>query len=275
MEPILASQRTRRIAAGAFFALALAYAFVAGLRTVADFDVGWLLATGRYLVTHHEIPRTDVLSYTAYGVPWIYPPFGGALLYLAYALGGFAALSWINAFACATVIAIAVGRPRFLTCALAILAVPSIAFRTAPRAELFTTFFFAAYLAVLWKHGQEEQTKGKNRLWLLPLIMLIWVNVHPGFAVGLALLAVYVAKELLEFFSAERRPAAQARLKIATPWIVLSLLATLVNPWGARVYQGLLAQNKVSALHDALIGEWSGVRLTAASFGGAFQLRDP
>jgi hypothetical protein len=144
MEPILVSQRTRRIAAWAFFALALAYAFVAGLRTVADFDVGWLLATGRYLVTHHEIPRTDILSYTAYGVPWIYPPFGGALLYLAYAVGGFAALSWVNAFACTAVTAVAVGRPRLLTCALAILAVPSIAFRTAPRAELFTTFFLAA-----------------------------------------------------------------------------------------------------------------------------------
>ena len=270
MEPILVSQRTRRIAAWAFFALALAYAFVAGLRTVADFDVGWLLATGRYLVTHHEIPRTDILSYTAYGVPWIYPPFGGALLYLAYAVGGFAALSWVNSFACAAVTAVAVGRPRLLTCALAILAVPSIAFRTAPRAELFTTFFLAAYLAVLWKHRPE-----KNRLWLLPLIMLVWVNVHPGFVVGVALLAVYIAKELLEFCVASRRPAAQARLKDATPWIVLSLLATLVNPWGTRVYQGLLAQNKVSPLHDALIGEWSGVRLTAASFSGAFQLRDP
>src|SRR5580698_8182770 len=183
MEPILVSQRTRRIAAWAFFALALAYAFVAGLRTVADFDVGWLLATGRYLVTHHEVPRTDIFSYTAYGVPWIYPPFGGALLYLAYAVGGFAALSWVNSFACAAVTAIAVGRPRPLTCGLAILAVPSIAFRTAPRAELFTTLFFAVYLALLCKQRRE----GNAPLWLLPPIMLVWVNVHSGFSAGIAL----------------------------------------------------------------------------------------
>jgi tetratricopeptide (TPR) repeat protein len=275
MDPF--SERTRLIAAWALFGLALAYAFVAGLRTVADFDVGWLLATGRYLVSHHAVPRTEVLSYTAYGVPWIYPPFGGALLYLAYAVGGFAALSWINAVACAAVIAVAVGRPRLLTCALAILAVPSIAFRTAPRAELFTTFFFAAYLALLWKHPPERKEEGNEKrfLWLLPLIMLVWVNVHPGFVVGLVLLGVYVAQELLESCSASRRPDAKARLKSAAPWIVLSMLATLVNPWGVKVYAGLLAQNKVAQLHSALIGEWSGVRLTAASFAGAFQLRDP
>jgi tetratricopeptide (TPR) repeat protein len=272
-------ERTRRIATWTLFGLALAYALVSGLRTVADFDVGWLLATGRYLVSHHAVPRTDVLSYTAYGVPFIYPPFGGALFYLVYTVGGFAALSWMDAFACAATVAIAVvvagGRPRLLTCTLAILAVPSIAFRTAPRAELFTTLFFAAYLALLWKPRGEAGREAKSRLWLLPLIMLVWVNVHPGFVVGLALLGLYAAQELLDLCFASRRPDAAARLKSAAPRIALSILATLINPWGVKVYGGLLAQSNVTQLHSALIGEWSGVRLTVASFAGAFQLRDP
>ena len=111
----LFTARARRLATWALFGLALAFAFVAGLRTVSDFDVGWLLATGRYLVTHHAVPKTEVLSYTAYGTPWIYPPFGGALLYLLYSAGGFAALSWLNAIACALVTALAIGRPRLLS----------------------------------------------------------------------------------------------------------------------------------------------------------------
>ena len=154
----------------------MAYAFASGLRTVADFDVGWILAMGRQLVAQHQVPRTEFLSYTAFGVPWIYPSFGGALLYLAYAAGGFAALSWVNALACVAVVALAVGRPRVLTSALAIFAVPSIVLRTAPRAELFTTLFFAVFLALLRRHRQEE----KSFLWLLPLIMIAWVNAHPG-----------------------------------------------------------------------------------------------
>ena len=267
----LFGERTQRIAAWALFGLALAYAFVAALRTVADFDVGWLLATGRYLVSHHEVPRTDVLSYTAYGVPWIYPPFGGALLYLVYTVGGFAALSWMNAVACVAVVAVSVGRPRFLTCALAILAVPSIAFRTAPRAELFTTFFFAVYLALLWKHRRE----GQAPLWLLPPIMLAWVNAHSGFSAGIALLGFYAAQELLELCFASRRLEAARRLQSAAPWIVLSVLATAINPWGFGVYRALLAHNKLAEFQSAVVGEWSAVRLTAASFAGALQLRDP
>jgi len=264
----LFAERNWRILAWALFGLALAYAFVSGLRTVADFDVGWILAMGRQLVAQHQVPRTEFLSYTAFGVPWIYPSFGGALLYLAYAAGGFAALSWINALACAAVVALAVGRPRVLTSALAIFAVPSIVLRTAPRAELFTTIFFAVFLALLRRHRQEE----RSFLWLLPLIMIAWVNTHPGFAAGIAVLGVYVALELMEF---SRRAQAAARLKSAAPWLALTILATLVNPWGFRVYQGLVAQQRVTRLQSVQVGEWSGVHLSAASIAGVFQLRDP
>jgi tetratricopeptide (TPR) repeat protein len=263
--------RTRRIAAWALFGIALTYAFIAGLRTVSDFDVGWLLAMGRHLVVHHQVPRTDVLSYTALGTPWIYPPFGGALLYLAYAWGGFSVLSWVGALACVAVVAICIGRPRLLTCGLSILAIPSIAFRTAPRADLFTTLLYAAFLAVLYKYRRDGKIYG----WLLPFLMLAWVNTHPGFAAGLVLLGLYVAGQLLEFSFPLRRQQTAARLKTATPWIALTVLATLINPWGIRVYQGYLAQSKIMQLLNGLVGEWSGVRLTLSSFAGAFQLRDP
>jgi tetratricopeptide (TPR) repeat protein len=267
----LVAQRTQRIAAWVLFALAVAYAFVAGLRTVADFDVGWILAMGRFLVSHHQVPRTEFLSYTAFGTPWIYPSFGGALLYLAYAAGGFAALSWINAIASAAVVAMAVGRPRLFTSALAIFAVPAIALRCAPRAELFSTLFFATFLALLWRHRRGEN----GCLWLLPLLMIAWVNAHPGFLSGIAVLGVYVALELLEFASAQRRVQAAARLRSAVPWIVLAIFATVMNPWGVKVYQGFAAQDKVTALQSVQGSYWSGVHLTAATFAGVFQLRDP
>ncbi len=274
MEMDFFSERTRRMAARTLFGLALAYAFIAGLRTVADFDVGWLLALGRYLVTQHVVPRTDVLSYTASGVPWIYPPFGGALLYLVYTVGGFSALSWINAIGCAAVVAVTVGRPRLLTTSLAILAVPSIAFRTAPRAELFTTFFFAAYLALLCRHRRQE-SETEARLWLLPLMMLVWVNVHSGFSSGVVLLGAYVAWELLDCCFASRRLAAVMRLKSAVPWILLSVLATAINSWGFGVYRALGAHSKLADFQSAVVSEWAAMRLTPAAFAGAFQLRDP
>ncbi|HEX8811205.1 MAG TPA: tetratricopeptide repeat protein, partial [Terracidiphilus sp.] len=217
------------------------------------------------------MPRTELLSYTAYGTPWIYPPFGGALLYLVYAVGGLAALSWVNALACVLVTGIAMGRPRLLTSALAIFAVPSIAFRTVPRAELFTMLFFTAFLALLCQHRRE----GRAPLWLLPVMMLVWVNAHSGFSAGLALLAAYVALELTEFCFKPRRLGAGLRLKRATPWVALSLVVTTVNPWGVGVYRALLAHNKLADLQGGMVGEWAAMRLTAASLAGALQLRDP
>ena len=67
--------------------VALIYAFLAGLRTVSDFDIFWRMATGRWVYQHHHVFSTDVFSYTAYGQPWIYP-VGSALLFFAtYAIG--------------------------------------------------------------------------------------------------------------------------------------------------------------------------------------------
>lgn len=122
--------------------LAVAYAALASLRTVCDPDTGWQLATGRYLLQHHAIPSTDVLSYTSPGVAFHYPPFAGALLYLIYSGFGYAGLSVFCAL-CAAGLALylvlrAPPEARWAAAALTLLAVPSLAYRTTPRADLFT-----------------------------------------------------------------------------------------------------------------------------------------
>src|SRR6516164_2949433 len=87
-------------------AIALIYAFLAGLRTVSEFDLGWQLATGRWVVQHHHAPSTDVFSYTAQGEPWIYPVGAGLVFYGAYLLGGYGLISWIGAAACVGTVAL-------------------------------------------------------------------------------------------------------------------------------------------------------------------------
>ena len=77
-----------------FILLVLLSALCAGLHTVADYDMGWQLATGRYVVQHHQISRTDVSVVNFSGKPWAYPPFAGVLLYLRYCAFGSAGLSW-------------------------------------------------------------------------------------------------------------------------------------------------------------------------------------
>ena len=260
-----------RYGVGAVMVLVLLYAALAGLRTVSDPDTGWQLASGRYIVQHRRIPSTDVLSYTARDGEWIYPPLAELVLYGLYALGGFAALSWLNSIACLATVAIAFSAETGLAAILlAILAIPRIADRTAPRADLFTTLLFAALLATLWRHFRGRYAP----LWLIPLLMVIWVNAHPGFVAGLALLAGYASLELLEFAFAERRGAPVGRLRRAAPWLLAALPATLCNPWGWNIYTTVIRQEQAQGVHENVLAEWKHTPISFETLSQALDWRN-
>ena len=232
----VSSERCYRFARSALIFLLLLNALSAGLHTVGDSDMGWHLATGRWVVEHRQVPRTDVLSFPSAGTPWMYPPFAGVLFYLIYNAFGYAGLSWFCALACLAVVAYLVRRGDMVSAVLALLAVGSIATRTAARADLFSTLFFALFLGELWAY----QRGMRSRLWLLPVIMLFWVNLHPGFIAGLGVIGAYLLIELSDLPLADRRQAVLLRLRRVWPWLVACGAATLVNPWGARIYTASL-----------------------------------
>ena len=235
-------------------ALVLLYAFLAGLRTVTDYDLGWQLATGRWVAQHHSVPSTDVFSYTAAGRPWIYPVGSGLVFYALFLLGGYALLSWAGAVACSGAVALLLRRGTALTAAIAVAAIPRIAARTTPRADLFTVVLFAAFLSLLW----EQHQTGRARLWVLPLLMFLWVNLHLGFVAGLALMAAYVLLELETILlHSQQGPAAVLRLRRFWPWGAATALATLLNPWAWNIYIALFRQEKAMAAHAQWISEWA------------------
>ena len=251
--------------------VALTYAVLAGLRTVADYDVFWQMATGRWVVQHHKVFSTEIFSYTAEGQPWIYPVGAGVLFYGAFLAGGYALISWVGSLACASTIALLLRRGSGVTAALAIIAVPAIAARTAPRADLFTIVLFAAFLSILW----EQAEAGTGKLWLLPLLMAAWVNLHLGFVAGLTLVCAYLALEAIRFCVEGQRRDTGKRLKVAAPWVAGTFFATLVNPWGWGIYQALFRQEAAMEVHSGRITEWAGVSFTRSTLGQALAIQDP
>ena len=254
----------------ALSAIALVYALLAGLRTLTDNDLGWQLATGRWVIQHHSVPSTDVFSYTAAGQPWVYPVGAGVLFYWAYQLGGYALISWLGAAACAGTVALLLRRGSAVSAAIAIVAVPLIAYRTAPRADMFTVVLFAAVLSLLW----ENYRTGRARLWLLPLLMAAWVNLHPGFVAGLALILAYVLIELSDaILSKPGRTEALRHIRRAAPWFAATALATLINPWGVGIFGALARQQRVSEAHQFWIGEWTSIPMNWSAFATGLNLR--
>ena len=267
----LAKVPVERILFYALGAVALVYALSAGLKTIAEFDLGWQMATGRWIVQHHQIPSTEVFSYTAAGQPWIYPVGAGLLFYGLFLLGGYALLSWLAAVACVGVVALLLRRGSAVSSALAILAVPMITSRTTPRAEMFTVVLFAATLSLLW----QQHESGNARLWLLPALMVAWVNLHPGFIAGLGLLGAYVMVEVLDMLQPGLRRGAVTRLRCAWPWLLATCAATLVTPWGWNVFQVIARQEAAMGAHSQLILEWAPIPMNLTHIWNGLSLRDP
>lgn len=279
---------TRRQAAIALSALALAYAFLAGFHTIDETDMGWHMATGRYVLQHHVIPTTDVLSYTSPGAEWIYPPFGGVLFCLIHSAAGYAGLTWFCALALTGLVACLLRRPSrpqsIAVAVLAIFAVPELALRISPRPDLFNQLFFAIFLVLLWRFHlgadiDEGSPSAHIRLWLLPAVMLFWANFHPGFIIGLGTVFAYLMAEGLELISRARRAATLKRLRLAWPPLAATMVATLLNPFGYKIYKAsvdlafLLPTNRPT--RGLLITEFDAVPKSLPSLAGALDWRNP
>jgi tetratricopeptide (TPR) repeat protein len=244
----------------ALVTLALVYALIAGLKTVVDFDLGWQMASGRYLLSHHAIPRTEMFSYTAHGVEWIYPVLSCVVFYLFYQIGGYAAISWLCALTCVGCTAVLVYRSSLWAVFLAVLAVPVFASETMPRASLFTMLLFACFARILLEHFEDRRAP----LWLLPPFMLLWVNLHTGFIAGIALIAAYLITEALETPFASRRMPAVARVRHALPWLLATVAVTILNPWGIRIFLAVSRQQAVTRWQSVLLQEWAPVQAASA-----------
>ena len=102
-------------------------------------------------------------------------------------------------------------------------------------------------------------------------MMVLWVNVHFGFAAGLGLIAAYVGAEVLETICGEeRRRAAGQRLRKAYGWLMRTVAVTLVNSWGWGIYRALLLQQRANSEQQTWIAEWQGVRLNWPTVHAAF-----
>jgi tetratricopeptide (TPR) repeat protein len=272
VEPAADAHRLERQLFTLLAVVALIYAFISGLRTVADPDFFWQLSTGRWVAQHHHVFSTDVFSYTAFGQPWIYPVGSGLIFYATYLAGGYVLLSWLGAATCVGTVAVLLRRNSAGAATIAIVAVPLIARRINPRADMFTVILFAVFLSLLWENYQT----GRARLWPLPVLMLAWVNLHLGFVSGLGLMAAFAGLDVLQMLrGGERRQEAVQRLRRALPWFGATALATVLNPWGWNIYAALVRQNRAMAEHTNWIAEWGKMPFSWSALLHAFSATHP
>ncbi|HJW83770.1 MAG TPA: hypothetical protein VJ754_05645, partial [Anaerolineae bacterium] len=201
-------------------------------RTVVDTDLYWHLATGRIIVETGHIPRTDPFSSTRLGTPWVnvqwLPQIG---LYLLYRSGGFGALSILVA-ALVTLGGVFVWRTMtgdvFLRAFGLILFAAASGLVWTPRPNILTFVLLAAlgYILYLYRH------RSIDRLWLIPPMFLVWVNLHGGYLIGFVLIGLTLAGDALDRLLGQAGPACMSwagmrKLTIVTAVGALALVANL------------------------------------------------
>jgi hypothetical protein len=135
-----------------------------------------------------------------------------------------------------------------------VLAATTSAVIWAPRPQMFTFALTAivGYLVYLFKWRQVD------RLWLLPLVFVVWVNLHGGFAVGFILLAGAIGGEVLNHFLKHEGPEVLSwrRWGKLVALTVLSYALLILNPNTTAMYTYALRTVNIGVLRD-FIQEWS------------------
>jgi hypothetical protein len=230
--------------------------------SVLDLDVWWHLKTGDWIVQHDAFPRTGILSRSAANHSWAAYSWGyEVVLSRFYAWFGLIGIGLYG-----TLLTLMVGfsiywmvrrlSGRFwVACLLAAVCCYAFLFLMMPRPVFFSITLLCVTLTLLL----ESQRSGNVRkLYWMPLVFLLWANLHIQFIYGLAIWGLFVAINLLQRLT-ERigyAPACLAESKLPvgplTALFGASILATMIGPYSYHLYGVIFAYSRSQLIYSMI-----------------------
>jgi hypothetical protein len=218
---------------------------------------------GEVIATTGAIPQSDLFSFTAEGKPFVLQNWLGELLYYwTYTIGGFPMLVFLG-----TVITVAgfllmydlclsaAGNVRIAAIVGFLAALGNYGFL---RPQTYSFLLFAAFYWVLVKY-REHRT---DKLWILPILMVLWVNLHGAFILGLGLIGLYLVCEAGRRLVDPQREDALTASQIRKLLLVLFIcvLATLANPETFKLFD-YVRSVVLDPGSQQLVSEWRPPRI--------------
>ncbi len=205
--------------------LFLMVVFLSAASEIRSTDIWFNLKSGLVMADRGEILKKDIFSFTRYGAEW-----NNRLWLFQFLLGVvFKKFSWtglviLRALSFTVLFFILLCRyieketfPVII--AVAFLALLCIMPRILLRPELVTFLFLACIFYIVEKFLYEN----KNFLYFIPLIFVLWVNMHGLYVLGFIVLFF----ALLDTFASDVKKA-----RFVAVIIAVSVLALFVNPFG-------------------------------------------
>jgi hypothetical protein len=226
------------------------------VKLLGDAGIGWHIRTGQLILATHTIPKVDPFSSSMVGEAWfawewLYDVIVGQL----EARLGLNGVVWLTAIVIALVFAglfrglVQRGVNVVISVLLTLLALSASTIHFLARPHLLSWLFTLIWFWILDASERRSSDDGSNalsrrRLWILPILMLVWVNVHGGFLVGFVLLAIFWIAAAWTWLSASDnrledalvRITAAKRLRDLLLLGLISTAASFLNPYGWKLH---------------------------------------
>lgn len=223
----------------------------------SDGSTGWHIATGEFILKTMSVPRQDLMSYTFADKQWVaYEWLYDAFLAFLVQLGG------LNLAAVATSIVIgyiflklydrcrANACPLVWSCVFTLIGVLASAMHWLVRPHIVTMLGVFLYSTLL-EDFYQNRISDRKLILCMALFMVLWVNCHPAFLLGIAMPGLYMVICAIQAFvrkDASLRAAAKTKTTALAVAVVVVLLATLLNPYGIQLYEYIVHYLKGSAV---------------------------
>lgn len=225
------------------------------VRLLGDAGLGWHIRTGQEILASHSIPRVDSFSSSMASQPW----FAWEWLYdvaVGYldAASGLRGPVWFTAVVIATVFAalfrflIVRGTGLLVALAFVLLALSGSMIHFLARPHVLSWLICVVWFWILDSSeidaASVRKVRNSPKLWFLPVLMLLWVNVHGAFPLGFVLLGIFWLGALWTWSRLKQTGIGDSLAKISTAKrltqltgiTILSAGASLINPYGWKLH---------------------------------------
>jgi hypothetical protein len=207
-----------------------------------DGDLPRHLLMGKLVLDTGRPPATEVFSYVYENRP--YTPqewLAGVIYYLVYAvlgLNGVVLLAGIliaTAFTMLYADAVSDTANRAMTFFLIILGALVSSIHWVTRPHLFTMVFLAIWLMLSDRLYRDRPV----HIWIFPLLMVLWANIHGEFIAGFLVLLAYLAGWMFQYWFIRSGTSVEIGKKFGIVTLA-SLAACIISPAGFRTWDIVL-----------------------------------
>lgn len=226
---------------------------------VRPHDFWWHLANGRTIIVSSVFPTIDTFTYTRGGEPFFNQMWlAQVVMYLLHRVGDVAlvvaahgaliGLAYAGLLQMCTRLT---GRPRLCALVFLMAVVPLSFTNWAVRPQPYAFPIFVTFLALLvYDRGQTRAGAKASSVWLLPPLMVLWVNLHGSYVLGLVLVTIVAGTGLLtRAYADNKQDVTRLAAVAAATWA-----ASLLNPRGFDVLS--YAASMMTNASVALASEW-------------------